>query len=116
MPAAANQACSALIARPDYGYLFLFYALIATRDKLRQIAVGAAQQNISQEVVRRHRVIVPPPSTARKFQELIERFYVRRVSLSVENRGLSAIRDMLLPKLISGELRVPDAEKLVADL
>lgn len=30
-----------------------------------------------------------------------------------ESRTLAAIRDTLLPKLISGELRVPDAERIV---
>jgi type I restriction enzyme S subunit len=33
----------------------------------------------------------------------------------VESRTLAALRDTLLPKLISGELRVPDVEKILED-
>jgi type I restriction enzyme S subunit len=32
-----------------------------------------------------------------------------------ENQSLSALRDTLLPKLISGELRIPDAEKMLEE-
>ncbi len=106
VPAAANQACSALLAKPDYGALFVFYALLLTRDRLQQIAVGAAQQNISQQVVRAHKVVVPPTSTARRFSHLVDGFYRQRVWLAKESRTLAALRDALLPKLISGEVRV----------
>lgn len=41
---------------------------------------------------------------------------LRRQSLAAsESRVLAALRDTLLPKLISGELRVKDAERVVAD-
>jgi type I restriction enzyme S subunit len=113
VPAASNQACSALIARPEYGRLFLFYSLIMTRDRLQQIAVGAAQQNISQQVVRAHKLVLPPSSIARRFDVLVEDSYQRRVSIGRESRTLAALRDALLPRLISGELRVKDAERFV---
>jgi len=115
VPAAANQACSALLAKPDYGTLFVFYSLRVTRDRLRQIAVGAAQQNISQKAVRAHKVVVPRSSTARRFSELAGVLYRQRVQLDKESRTLADLRDTLLPKLISGELRVKDVEKILED-
>jgi type I restriction enzyme S subunit len=36
-------------------------------------------------------------------------------SFEDKSRTLSALRDTLLPKLISGELRVPDVEKILED-
>jgi type I restriction enzyme S subunit len=116
VPAAANQACSALLARPEYGNLFLFYTLLATRERLQQIAVGAAQQNINQQAVRDHKVIVPPAAIARAFHDSAEALYRRRVGLISESRTLAALRDALLPKLIRGEIRVKDAERFVQDL
>jgi type I restriction enzyme S subunit len=115
VPAAANQACSALLPSPDYGFAFLFYALLLTRERLQQIAVGAAQQNISQKVVRTHRIIIPPKQAALCFHKLVEDSYRRRVSLANESRTLAALRDALLPKLISGELRLGDAERFLKE-
>jgi type I restriction enzyme S subunit len=36
--------------------------------------------------------------------------------LESESRTLAALRDTLLPKLISGELRIPDAERIVGEV
>ena len=43
-PAAVNQACCALVPRPEYGAWFLLHALLETRDRLQHLATGAAQQ------------------------------------------------------------------------
>ncbi len=113
VPATANQACSALVANRDYGNLFLFYSLLQTRERLQQIAVGAAQQNISQQVVRNHCLVIPPPPVASAFQRIVEDTYQRHVANLREFRTLAALRDTLLPKLISGELRVKDAKRII---
>jgi len=105
VPGTANQACSALLAKPEYGYLFLFYELLFSREKLQNIAVGAAQQNISQQVVRHHEILIPSPETAFAFQQLVKINYSMRVNNERQSRILAAIRDELLPRLLSGEIR-----------
>ena len=104
MPATANQACSALVANPEYGNLFLFYTLLFTREKLQNIAVGAAQQNISQQIVRIHDVMIPSTKVASAFQRLIQRSYQLRASNDKQSCLLASIRDALLPKLLSGKM------------
>lgn len=48
----------------------------------------------------------------KQFQE-----YLAKILLNIEqNQNLGHLRDTLLPKLLSGELRIPDAEKLVAEV
>jgi type I restriction enzyme S subunit len=54
---------------------------------------------------------VPPTSVLQRFENHL-RPMVRRL-YSQENQTISSLRDTLLPKLLSGELRVPDAERLV---
>ena len=39
----------------------------------------------------------------------------QQINLRLQNNQLSEIRDLLLPKLISGELRVPDAEAFLRE-
>jgi hypothetical protein len=50
----------------------------------------------------------------KEYARTAEQFFDRQRSLTIENRALTEIRDTLLPKLLSGGLRVPDAERLVA--
>lgn len=102
----ANQACSALMANSDFGFLFLYYNLLFNRDKLQNIAVGAAQQNINQKILREHKILIPDAVIAKRFQSMAEIFYKKKVTNVQESRTLAQIRDSLLPKLISGEIQV----------
>jgi type I restriction enzyme S subunit len=112
--AAANQACVALRAKSPYSELFIFQTLLHSRERLQRIAVGAAQQNISQGVVREHRVLRPPGELVVAFTERVRCLYQAQVGNLRETRTLAAIRDTLLPKLLSGELRIDDPEAFLA--
>jgi len=45
----------------------------------------------------------------------VQHFHEKVHKNSIVNNTLASLRDTLLPKLISGELRVPDVEKFVAE-
>ena len=47
---------------------------------------------------------------------ILERSFQKSVKNNSNSKSLSALRDTLLPKLLSGELRIPDAEKMVEEL
>jgi type I restriction enzyme S subunit len=113
--ATANQACSGLIAKANYGYLYLFYSLLFSRDRLQYIAAGAAQQNISQQVLRQHKIIIAPSVIAQFFHRHVEAAHQYQVLLIAECRALAGLRDALLPKLIRGEMRVKDAERFLKE-
>lgn len=49
------------------------------------------------------------------YDETCSAFFSRITTLKLESNALTRLRDTLLPKLLSGELRIPDAEQLVAD-
>ena len=64
--------------------------------------------------MKRYRIALPPESLA---QELTKFYRLAEAMFSIhreESHTLAALRDTLLPKLLSGELRVRQAEKLVA--
>ena len=50
------------------------------------------------------------------FLDLVDPLLDKSLGLRTESRSLSTTRDALLPKLISGEIRVPDAEKLLEEV
>ncbi len=60
------------------------------------------------------RAIVPPQELVQGFERLASPLDDRIASSHRESQCLAAVRDTLLPKLISGQLRVKDAERLVA--
>lgn len=61
-------------------------------------------------------VLIPKSKVQEKYQLIVLPLLKRQAQSNLENEKLSAIRDNLLPKLISGELRIPDAEKLVENV
>jgi type I restriction enzyme S subunit len=104
--AAANQACSGLFAKKEIGYPFLFYSLLFKRQELINFAVGAAQQNISQQIVQETKTIIPPTALLRDYNTMLNSLFDRQTALVLQNRTLTRIRDTLLPKLMSGKIRV----------
>ena len=61
----------------------------------------------------RYEVVLPPEPVAVALTTLVQPPVDRIIASIHESRTLAALRDALLPKLISGELRVPDAERIV---
>ncbi|MCY1065609.1 restriction endonuclease subunit S [Nannocystis sp. RBIL2] len=56
-----------------------------------------------------HLVAIPPRSRAAEYNAIVEPIY-DKIALNVQqSRALTALRDLLLPKLISGQLRVPES-------
>jgi type I restriction enzyme S subunit len=61
-----------------------------------------------------YKIAIPTPDIAERFGQIARNLIGRASSNAHESRTLSSLRDSLLPKLISGELRVKDAERFVA--
>lgn len=102
--ATANQACSALVPNYSYFRYYLFYSLFFSRTQLQRIAVGAAQQNISQNIVRSLKIIVPPIEIVTIFNRIIKDLWKKRMESLNELYCMVALRDLMLPQLISGNL------------
>jgi type I restriction enzyme S subunit len=58
-------------------------------------------------------VVIPPENVAKAFTSQIQPSIDHIVASIHESRTLATVRDTVLPKLITGELRVPDAERTV---
>lgn len=109
-PSTSNQAAAGLVAKQEYGVPFLRRVLLDAREKLQNIAVGAAQQNINQGILKSHQVIVPPFELATAYSKHVAGMDEQQTLLATQSRTLAQLRDTLLPKLLSGELSVADVE------
>jgi type I restriction enzyme S subunit len=76
-------------------------------------STGTRMPRTSWTEMARYRVAMPPEPVAAAFSERIQPTIERIIEAIHESRTLAALRDALLPKLISGELRVGAAEKVI---
>jgi type I restriction enzyme S subunit len=67
---------------------------------------GAAQPNANAKVLAGAEILVPPTLLQRAFRELTEPLIDQRELLQIQNEKLRAARDLLLPRLMSGEIAV----------
>lgn len=83
--------------------------------EFRRIASGKATTmgHIQRGHLSAAKVLVPPPELLKEMDRFIAPLIDNMVNLKAASRTLGLIRDALLPKLISGDLRVPDAERIV---
>jgi type I restriction enzyme S subunit len=107
-----NQAVCALIPKEGFAF-FNYLAMRGATAEMENKAVGSAQQNISKGIVEETKVVLPPPALVERFSALASHLFERWISNLHQSRTLAALRDTLLPKLLSGELRIPAVEAMV---
>jgi type I restriction enzyme S subunit len=98
----------------DYSNEFLFLSL--SNKNVIPIITGAVQLKINKQNLESLEFIVPSKSILKLFEELIIPFYNKMDALETENQTLTTLRDTLLPKLISGEVRVKDIKQTIAEV
>jgi type I restriction enzyme S subunit len=76
------------------------------------LADGGAYPAVRPEIVAGTQVIGPSNDVLQSFSHVVAPFLEKIAANDRESRTLTALRDTLLPKLISGELRVKDAAPL----
>jgi type I restriction enzyme S subunit len=113
IPVAVNQGFIALLCE---GSLPNYYVIEWVRENMETIegnANGTTFMEISKGNFRPISAVVPSPTVVAKFMEIVSPWWRQIIHNVRESRKLSALRDTLLPKLLSGELRVKSAGKLV---
>ena len=102
-----NQACCVFSDRRAFSTRhYLFHYLQSIREYLLLIGFGAAQQNLSQELINNVKIIMPTDDVLAAFELQCEGFYNGIKNLMCQNRNLERQRDLLLPRLMSGKLEV----------
>ncbi len=103
-----------LLFPSDKSYLdFLYFTL--QRTDFKSLNRGSTQPLITQTDLKNQRIVIPDDDVLFIFRKYIEHIFGKIDRNVVESRILAETRDTLLPKLISGELRVPDVEKFLKE-
>ena len=93
---------------------YLFYFL-KTFD-FNAMNVGSAVPSMTTKVLNELKVLKPSAKILTTFEHYLDAFFQKNKSIQDENKNLTKLRDTLLPKLLSGELRIPAAEPAVAEV
>lgn len=105
-PMAMNQSCYALVGRGAVTQAFLYFSLNAGIDQLKSRAVGAVFDAIIKDTFNTIPYLLPTTALIRDFSEIVEP-NLRQVDVLLnQNRLLAQARNLLLPKLMNGEITV----------
>ncbi len=113
VPVAINQGFIAMQAAEGVSNLFLLRWTEWAHDLIVSQANGSTFLEISKSSFRPILVTTPPEALMKEFDRIARPLYSRVVCNEVSSRALAKLRDTLLPRLLSGELRIPDAERIV---
>lgn len=99
-------------------YLYCLCRAPHFRQQLAALVTGTSNshQRAPVDGILALEVAVPAQPVVVAFEEAAMPLLQRSVACRRESRTLAALRDTLLPKLISGELRIPDAERIVGEV
>ena len=97
---------NALLVKPKFDNTthFLFY-LMKTLD-LNSMAEGSSHPLLTQTLLKSIEILIPPIQKVNEFDKLVEDIRIKIDSNNNQIRTLTSMRDSLLPKLMSGEVRV----------
>ncbi|MDZ5448268.1 restriction endonuclease subunit S [Labrys sedimenti] len=114
VPMAMNQSCYAAIAKEGYSNYFVYYLLRHTLEELKARSHGSVFSTITRQTFASVHSTIPDKKAIVAFDRAVTPLMGRIKAQLQQSRTLVVLRDTLLPKLISGELRIADAEAQVS--
>jgi len=95
-----------------------FIYLMLMSPRLRQVIVGFSNGTtvnmLPNDALERPKIALPPAETIRRFDEFVSPLLAKQEQIQLESEMLARLRDVLLPKLLSGEIGFKKAETVVA--
>ena len=110
IPVSINQGFIAMVCDKRLPNTYVLQWAIENLDAIKQRGSGTTFAEISKTNFRPMAVLVPGEHVLRAFHQYVMPLYEQITAKDRESETLGVVRDTLLPKLLSGELRVPEAE------
>ena len=105
-----NQGFKSVVPRPEIGTPFVYYFLLHNLPLIESKASGSTFKEVSGSVMKSVEAVIPDGDTIAKFNDFCCPVFKLQEKLELENRKLAALRDSLLPRLMSGEIDVSDID------
>ncbi len=101
-----NQQINALIPRDVHCRYYCFFAFKDLKQRMEAIGGGATMGNVNKSKFERLEVMRPAATLLRDYDETCAPMFRQILTLSFQNEKLRVARDLLLPRLMSGEIQV----------
>lgn len=112
-----NQQINSVVPRETYLTPNLYFYMLNLERHFHDLASGgSATLNMNTSTFSKVAVLKPDETILQIFGREIQPHFDKIESNQRENMALSSLRDTLLPKLLSGQLRIPEAEQQVAEV
>jgi type I restriction enzyme S subunit len=115
-PMAMNQSCYGIQGKNGESDYFIYFVIKRQVSDLQRSGHGSVFNTITRDTFRTIRTILPPTKLTILFEDTVCELMELILSNLFENLTLASLRDTLLPKLISGELRIQDTEKFLKEV
>lgn len=105
-----NQRVAKIKAKECYdnSFSYALFRLKETKELLISISRGTAQANLSPVEASKLPMVIPSEDARKSFSMISDSIMNKIISIHIENSRISLLRDTLLPRLMSGELEVPE--------
>jgi type I restriction enzyme S subunit len=113
VPMAMNQSCYAVIGKPPLRSYFTYFMLKGAVQGLQANTHGSVFDTITRSTFSAVESICPTDLLVQMFDDVVSLLMVRILSNLQESKTIAQLRDLLLPKLMSGEIRLREAEQIV---
>ena len=100
-----NQAICAVLEQKHSNY-FIYLWLKHTQQEWTGMAIGSAQQNLSQVLISKIEIVIPTLNINSRFSSVVSPIFQKMLVHSRQIQTLTKTRDVLLPQLMSGKLRI----------
>lgn len=89
-------------------FYFVYCFLKVNSKLLKHAQTGAVQPHVKPSDIHDFELVIPDKENIYEFQDKVKPFFDKIAAIQKENSRLSTLRDTLLPRLMSGELEIPE--------
>ena len=101
-----NQGFKSVVPKPEIGTAYVYYFLKRNLPVIEGMASGSTFKEVSGSTMKNVPAIIPDTKALACFNDFCSPIFTQQKILEEQNQSLAALRDSLLPKLMSGEINV----------
>ena len=105
-----NQGFKSVVPKPEIGTAYVYYFLKHNLPVIEGMASGSTFKEVSGSTMKNVPAVIPDTETLACFNGFCAPIFAQQRILEEQNQSLTALRDSLLPKLMSGEIDVSDIQ------
>ncbi|EMB0570584.1 restriction endonuclease subunit S [Escherichia coli] len=115
-PSHTNQQINSVTPHKSSLLYYLYFCMLGLKDHLHILgSAGSATLNVNTSTFSGIKIAQPDAKVLELFHAKCTHLFNEIKSLSVQTESLTQLRDTLLPKLLSGEITLPEAEQIISE-